>query len=132
MVSLEQDEELLYTGRASAIAYIISLLTWVIGGFSALPASEITVTNKRIYGKRGMLFRRPFDLPFSQIVHVWFKQGWFGMLFNYGTLIIYTKDDRRIRLKAISDPSYVKHTIEEIIETQTLGHTLSEYTGDRF
>ncbi|HEU5047869.1 MAG TPA: PH domain-containing protein [Rickettsiales bacterium] len=132
MVFLEENEQILYTGRASVIAYIISLLTWVIGGFSALPASEITVTNKRLYGKRGLLFRRPFDLPFSQIVHVWFKQGMLGMLFNYGTLIIATQDERKIRLKAISDPSFVKHTIEEVIEAKTLGHTLSEYTSDRF
>lgn len=129
-------EKVVCTAHVSLIAYITSIILllgfMLAGKLSSLITTELVVTNKRVFGKRGIIWRKTIDIPHSQIYWVRVRQGILGWIFDYGKLTIINKDDSKTVFYGISEPFYIKQQIEEAVEFKTLGHTLSDYTQEKF
>lgn len=73
--------------------------------------TQLGFTNKRVIGKTpGLVRSNVLEAPLNKINSVSLKQGFFGKLFGYGTLLIQTSSDRYY-FPAISKPAEFKNAI---------------------
>lgn len=87
--------------------------------------TELTITNKRVVGKVGIINTKSMDASLNKIQNVSASNGLFGKIFNYGTVHISTASGDFI-FKNISSPDEFKGTLmsqidifeEERIQTQ--------------
>lgn len=71
------------------IIFILGLI-WLIIRFIAYKNNDLILTNKRIFGKCGLISTTQLQSPLNKIDSVSFKNGLFGKLIGYGTVEIAT------------------------------------------
>ena len=88
---------------------------WLVRDVINYKTTELEITNNRIKGKKGLINTSEIDSPLSKINSVQLKQGLFGKMFNYGTLIITTASSV-IAFDYISEPSEFKEILNNQID----------------
>lgn len=96
MDNLNRDESLVtqaYVHWACLIPHILLIFVW-IGLLTiwrpliSMFTSELVLTNKRIYGKVGLINTKTLDTPLNKINNISVSSGLFGKLLGYGTIHI--------------------------------------------
>lgn len=72
-----------------AILFIIALI-WLMIRFISYSSTDLILTNKRVFGKTGLISTTQMQSPLNMINSVSFNNGIFGKLFGYGTVQIVT------------------------------------------
>lgn len=52
--------------------------------------NKLEITTKNIHGRKGLINREELDAPLNKITGIKVEQGFFGQVFNYGTIKIST------------------------------------------
>ena len=71
------------------LIWIIGLV-WLVIRFIAYTSNDLILTNKRVFGKSGLISTTQMQSPLNMINSVSFKNGLFGKLFGYGTVQVVT------------------------------------------
>lgn len=133
---LAPDEKIIRTPHIRWIAYLYAfamfLVLMVTGQIGSLITTELVMTDRRVIGKRGLIIKKSIDVPYAEIIGVKVRQGLLGKLFDYGRLVIATKDGVRISFLGIAEPYDIQQQIQELSETAVLGYTLAQYTQEKF
>ncbi|MBQ3427400.1 MAG: PH domain-containing protein [Clostridia bacterium] len=92
--NLKKDEKIILEGKlhgAMLIPHILLMFIFV-GLFTIVPAiikmktTELTITNKRLVGKLGLIKTTELDTPLNKINNVNVSSGFWGKIFGYGTI----------------------------------------------
>lgn len=95
-------EETVKRAKLSVVALIFKLfvdlfacciligLVWLPRDLIKYFTTILEITNKRVRGKTGLVKTNELDSPLNKINSVQVKQGFFGKVFNYGTVAITT------------------------------------------
>ena len=94
--NLKKDETIILEGKLHGAMLVphILLMCVGIGFFTILPAvikmktTELTITNKRLVGKVGLIKTTELDTPLNRINNINISSGFWGKIFGYGTLKI--------------------------------------------
>ena len=82
---------------AGAVLFLIYVLKYL--------STEISITTKRIIIKKGLIFVDVFEMDFEEIKGEDIDYGYFGYLFNYGSLRLDCRFIKDISVPAIGDPA---------------------------
>lgn len=120
-------EETIKTARLSIVALVFKLFIdlfacCIIIGFVWLPrdlinyfTTKLEITNRRIKGKTGLINTNELDSPLNKLNSIQVKQGMFGKIFNYGTVII-TTSSSAFEFEYVTKPNEFKTIINNQIE----------------
>lgn len=128
------DEKIVYQARVSLWSLVplivvgLALIFAVVGVFFLLLAllsyatTELAITNKRVIVKSGFISRRTIELNLGKIESIQVKQGVFGRIFNYGTIILAGAGNPQAPVQGISNPLAFRKAFASIqeIENQRL------------
>lgn len=78
--------------------------------------TEYHITNKRILIKRGFFSQRVMDIAIDKIETLALIQGFWGGVFNYGSICVTGTGGRCSALNVVSKPFAVRRAIDTIIE----------------
>lgn len=81
----------------------------------AFSNTELTITDKRVLGKSGVLSRHSLDAPLNKIQNVAISSGILGKIFNYGNIKIQTGGDALVFL-CIKKPDEFKRFLMNQME----------------
>ena len=121
-------EETIKTAKLSTIALTFTLIKdffacIIFIGFVWFPRdliryfnTKLEITNRRIRGKVGLVKTNELDSPLNKINSVQIKQGFFGKLCNYGTIIVTTASSY-FEFAYINNPSEFKSILNTQIDT---------------
>lgn len=89
-------------------------LTWLYGiwRYVDLKKSEFGVTNKRAVKKTGIFSRHTEEMRLSKIETVEIKQGVWGRIFGFGTVLVTGQGVSNLVFKGLDDPLSIKKAIE--------------------
>lgn len=123
MRNLGKDETVVTQGKmhwATLIPHIL-LMALLIGFFTIWGAvirmctTELVLTNKRLYGKKGLVNTKTLDAPLNKINTVSVQSGLWGKLFGYGTLHITTSSGAYV-YQGIRTPDVFRGAVMEAID----------------
>jgi uncharacterized membrane protein YdbT with pleckstrin-like domain len=122
--NLMPNEKLVLEVRLTMVPFVLSLLwSWVFLWIPALliflrlKRTELGITDRRVIEKYGILSVTTAETTLDKIQNVTFKQGLFGRIFNYGTVVIQTAAKMgREGLRYISDPKQARDAILQQME----------------
>jgi membrane protein YdbS with pleckstrin-like domain len=72
----------------SALVFAGIGIAWGVLSYIKFNKSVILVTNKRVFIRVGLLVRRPYSIPLSDIAYVDFYQPSLGGILNFGKITI--------------------------------------------
>lgn len=87
--------------------------------------NEIAVTNKRVIAKFGVLSLQAVEIKLDKVESVIVRQGLFGQLLSYGTVVVTGSGGTHAVMQAISEPTLFKRAINSTIE-ETLGAQVNQ------
>lgn len=114
--NLMDDEQVMHTARISNWAYwhyiVFGILLSVVGvGLIILLAfwlvkisTELAVTNKRVIAKTGFITRNTVEINIRKVESIQVEQGFWGRIFNYGTIVVSGTGSNHAPIKSIHDP----------------------------
>lgn len=70
-----------------AFAILIALYVFLMG-YIEIKFAQLVVTNKRIFGRRGLIIKHTTDIMISKVDTLNVSNGFFGALFHYGSIQI--------------------------------------------
>lgn len=73
--------------------FIIGII-WFIIRYIGYKNNDLILTNKRVFGKCGLIFTTLMQCPLEKIDSVSFSQGIVGKIIGYGTVQVYTTSSR--------------------------------------
>lgn len=73
--------------------FILGLI-WLIIRYIGYKNNDLILTNKRVFGKCGLIFTTQMQSPLNKIDSVSVSQGIFAKLIGYGTVEVYTTSSR--------------------------------------
>lgn len=97
--NLKKDETMVGEAKVHwAILIIPALLTfvyfigliWLIPRIIRMLTTELSLSNKRLVGKYGLINTKAMDSPLNKINSVSVESGLFGKIFGYGTVTVNT------------------------------------------
>jgi hypothetical protein len=107
----------------SAILFLIGLM--MPGRCISLATTELALTDKRVLGRVGLFRRRKLNVPLKNIEVAVAQRGLVGLLCNYGTVTISSKDGNRIKFRGIARPHAMTQQIDKALEAIMMGKDLS-------
>ena len=82
--------------------------------------SDFVVTNKRVIFKTGLISHKIVDLQLSKAEAIAFNESVWGVIFNFGSLVVTTSGARNV-YPCIGDPLSFRTAISEEIDKQHIG-----------
>jgi uncharacterized membrane protein YdbT with pleckstrin-like domain len=79
-------------------------LVFFLAAYIRYKSTELAVTNKRVMAKFGFISRRTTELNINKIEGIEVLQGFWGRVFNYGSLLISGTGSLKEPIPYISDP----------------------------
>lgn len=120
-------EETVKKAKLSVVALIFKLfvdlfaccilvgLVWLPKDIIKYFTTILEITNKRVRGKTGLVNTNELDSPLNKINSVQVKQGFFGKIFNYGTIAI-TTSSSVFEFDYVTKPNEFKSILNNQIE----------------
>lgn len=99
----------------SKIFYFIAALGF-LGAYLNRSSTELVITNKRVIAKFGFISRRTFEKHLSGLEGLNFRQGIFGRMIGYGTIMVGGVGGMPIPVPYIENPEEFKRQLNLIIE----------------
>jgi uncharacterized membrane protein YdbT with pleckstrin-like domain len=123
--SLSQEEKIHKIFKNHGIVTLLIVLNFIIGiltlGIWLIPAfiywlkwknTENGVTNKRVIHKSGIISRRTDEMRLKSIESIYIRQGFWGRIFGFGTVVITGRGQGDVILRWIEEPLKAKIEIE--------------------
>ncbi|HDI3035750.1 PH domain-containing protein [Cronobacter sp. EKM101R] len=138
--NLVGDEKVLYRGKTTlwalapwifwgmVLAYFTrgwGLLLIAIGYFWLL-TNESAITSKKLIAKTGFIWRDTIEIPLSKVSSLRVKQGIFGRILGFGTLIISDAGTAHAPIKYVHNPLAFRRRFFEIQENAEVKHEKKE------
>ena len=76
---------------------------------------ELAITNKRLIGKVGVANTQALDAPLNKIQNVSVSQGFWGKIFNYGTVVCQGTNHNNVTFTNVKNAEYIKKKINELL-----------------
>lgn len=99
------------------IIFVVSGILPVVLGIIGLLFNRLVITDKRVFGKRGIIARKTIDAPLDKVDSVTIKEALLGRLFNYAGIEIRTTSEKFI-YPYVADAQEFKKTLMEAIEAE--------------
>lgn len=122
--NLQRNERLLLEGKVHWATLIIPGifilfygigLIWFIPRLINMLTTELSLSNKRLVGKYGLIHTRQMDSPLNKINSISLESGLFGKIFGYATITVNTASTVYI-FKNISQGENFKYNVLEAID----------------
>lgn len=97
--------------------YIGLIIAAIIVGVKYLKVktTELSLTNKKVIGKLGIIATKVMDSPLNKINNISVEQGLGGKIFGYGTIVI-TTSSGSFNFKYISHPDIFRSSVMNQID----------------
>lgn len=79
-------------------------LILLLAAFIIYKSTELAITNKRIIAKYGFIMRDTVELPLKRVESIQVRQGIFGRIFGYGTVIVAGAGNPQAKIKNVRNP----------------------------
>ncbi|MCR5532221.1 MAG: PH domain-containing protein [Lachnospiraceae bacterium] len=121
--NLQRNEEIVLEAKVHWACLIMPIICslFIIGIPSlisrliAMKTTELSLSNKRLVGKYGLINTKQMDSPLNKINSVSVASGLFGKIFGYATITVNTASTI-YDFKYIANAENVKHNIMEEME----------------
>lgn len=123
------NENVFYRGKVTLWAWLPWIIWGVIlgiptiFGFLLIPlgyliirSNEAGITNKRLIAKSGLIRRDTVEIPIKKVSSLQVKQGIFGRILGYGTLIISDAGAAHAPIRYIREPLRFRQKFFEVQE----------------
>lgn len=100
--------------QPSAILLALTLV-WIIMTWVNFHFSSLTITNKQVILRTGMLVRQTVDIPMTKIETIDIRQSIAGSIFRYGSLVITGTGGTRHMIDMIDNPLTCRRYIEQLM-----------------
>jgi uncharacterized membrane protein YdbT with pleckstrin-like domain len=97
---------------ALLLPFLVGILVWLFA-YLRYSRTEMLVTNRRLIGKTGFAARYTVDLPLAQVDSLQVGQSRMGMLFQYGTVTVYSAGKARAPMEGLAHPEQLQHAYLE-------------------
>jgi uncharacterized membrane protein YdbT with pleckstrin-like domain len=136
--SMMPNEQVLYVCRSHSIGFVwvafrlllglflvakgsavLGLVLIIWSGFAGLGqmfnynAAVVRVTNMRVVAKVGFIRRESFEMPISKVETIDIRQGLFGQMFGYGTLVLRGSGGTPATFKNIAEPAAFQRAVNQ-------------------
>ena len=131
--SLGRSERIVYKAQVSwlsqfwGIVFGILLLMWVIGILLIVSAvlnvmtTELALTNKRVIAKFGFIRRQTIELNINRIESISVNQGFWGRIFNYGSVVVRGTGGSHAPIPYIARPMEFRQQFNDFIDNEIDG-----------
>lgn len=103
-------------GEIIAALLGVYALYLALSGFIQRNSARFAVTNKRVLISSGLIRRRSSEILLSQIEGITVQQGFWGRIFNYGTVVIEGTGGDGAPYPKIAAPGAFRMTVQEQVE----------------
>ena len=96
--------------------FLIVALIFIVRGVLLRNATEITVTNRRVFVKVGMAARRTIELLLSRVESIGVEESVMGRMLGYGTVILHGTGGTPESFDTIAHPLEFRTQVQQQIE----------------
>jgi uncharacterized membrane protein YdbT with pleckstrin-like domain len=100
----------------SASSGLVFAFIWGLISHIIRSNSEFVITNKRIIARSEVINKRSLDILLTKVEAIHIEQGFFGKIFNYGTIVITGTGGTKSVLKNIKNPLEFYKVVQEQID----------------
>jgi len=97
-------------------AFLVIALVFVARGVLVRNATEMTVTNKRVFVKVGLAARRTIELLLSRVESIGVEESVMGRMLGYGTVIVHGTGGTPEVFNMIAHPLEFRTQVQQQIE----------------
>jgi uncharacterized membrane protein YdbT with pleckstrin-like domain len=101
---------------AIGAAFFLVALIFIVRGVVMRNATEMTVTNKRVFVKVGLAARRTIELLLSRVESIGVEESVMGRMLGYGTVIIHGTGGTPEVFNMIAHPLEFRTQVQQQIE----------------
>ena len=102
--------------------FVLVALLFIARGILVRNATEMTVTNKRVFVKVGLAARRTIELLLSRVESIGVEESVMGRMLGYGRVIVHGTGGTAETFNMIAHPLEFRTQVQQQIE-QSLGKT---------
>lgn len=122
--NLQKNEQLVLEGKVHWATLIVPGLLilfyglgliWFIPRLIAMYTTELSLSNKRLVGKAGLINTKQMDSPLNKINSISVESGLFGKIFGYATITVNTASTIYVFANIIQAEAF-KHAVLEEME----------------
>jgi uncharacterized membrane protein YdbT with pleckstrin-like domain len=95
---------------------LIGALFFILRGVLVRNATEMTVTNKRVFVKVGMVARRTIELLLSRVESIGVQESVMGRMLGYGTVILHGTGGTPESFDTVAHPLEFRTQVQQQIE----------------
>ena len=74
--------------KVLGVTLMVFGVSYFLGQFFEIKCAQLVLTNKRMFGRRGLFAKRTVDILLSKIDTINISNGFFGAIFHYGSIQI--------------------------------------------
>jgi len=97
-------------------AFLVVALVFIARGILVRNATEMTVTNKRVFVKVGLAARRTIELLLSRVESIGVEESVLGRMLGYGTVIVHGTGGTPEIFNMIAHPLEFRTQVQQQIE----------------
>jgi uncharacterized membrane protein YdbT with pleckstrin-like domain len=97
-------------------AFLVVALVFIVRGVLVRNATEMTVTNKRVFVKVGLAARRTIELLLSRVESIGVEESVMGRMLGYGTVIVHGTGGTPEVFNIIAHPLEFRTQVQQQIE----------------
>lgn len=120
MISLGLNEQRILNLQRSCLFFLSPFRTFFLlipYFFLRYKFDEVVLTNQKFHVREGLIWKSSVSTPLRKINNVAYKQGLFGRIFGYGTIVIESAATSGMTdYPYIKNPELAKSQIEQAIE----------------
>jgi uncharacterized membrane protein YdbT with pleckstrin-like domain len=98
------------------VAFLVMALIFIARGVLVRNATEMTVTNKRVFIKVGLAARRTVELLLSRVESIGVEESVMGRMFGYGSVIVHGTGGTPEVFNRIAHPLEFRTQVQQQIE----------------
>jgi len=98
------------------VAFLVIALIFIARGVLVRNATEMTVTNKRVFVKVGLAARRTIELLLSRVESIGVEESVMGRMLGYGTVIVHGTGGTPEIFNMIAHPLEFRTQVQQHIE----------------
>jgi uncharacterized membrane protein YdbT with pleckstrin-like domain len=98
------------------VAFFAIALVFIVRGVLVRNATEMTVTNKRVFVKVGLAARRTVELLLSRVESIGVQESVMGRMLGYGTVIVHGTGGTPETFNMIAHPLEFRTQVQQQIE----------------
>jgi uncharacterized membrane protein YdbT with pleckstrin-like domain len=125
--NLMSGETVIYETKVHWIGFLVGILLLPVYGVGILTligafinrSCEFAVTSRRVIIKTGFISRSVFEINLDKIESIIVDQGFFGRIFNFGTINVSGVGGTSPAFSRVSDPIRFRHMVSEAIKSQS-------------